>query len=142
MPPSTLSPAASRAFSSSVSWINASGGELANYGLFVTELCAALDLPPPDPASEDTRDNAYVFQRRVKFSHGDGEESLGFIDLYRRGAFVLEAKKLRKTGIDEDAIAARFTGRGAWKKRLPQLLEALVTLGRVRKVRGGYIAGT
>ena len=67
-------------------WINASGGELANYGLFLTELCAALDLPPPDPASEDTRDNAYVFQRRVVFSHGDGEESLGFLDLYRRGA--------------------------------------------------------
>ena len=25
-------------------WINASGGELANYGLFVTELCSALEL--------------------------------------------------------------------------------------------------
>ncbi len=90
-------------------WINASGGELANYGLFLTELCAALDLPPPEPASEDTRDNAYVFQRRVVFSHGDGEESLGFVDLYRRGAFVLEAKKLRKTGkaFDDAMLRAR-----------------------------------
>jgi hypothetical protein len=29
-----------------------------------------------------------------------------------------------------DEIAARFTARGAWKKRLPQLLEMLVALGR------------
>lgn len=90
-------------------WINASGGELANYGLFITELCTALDLPSPDPASEDTRDNAYVFQRRVIFQHGDGETSPGFIDLYRRGAFVLEAKKLRQTGkaFDDAMLRAR-----------------------------------
>ena len=90
-------------------WNNASGGELANYGLFLTELCTALDLPQPDPASEDTRDNAYVFQRRVNFAHGDGEESLGFVDLYRRGAFVLEAKKVRKTGkaFDDAMLRAR-----------------------------------
>ncbi|MCK7490982.1 MAG: hypothetical protein MZW92_03700 [Comamonadaceae bacterium] len=34
--------------------------------------------------------------------------------------------------LDADAIAARHTGRGPWKKRLPQLLETLVALGRAR----------
>jgi hypothetical protein len=34
--------------------------------------------------------------------------------------------------LDEAAVAVRFTGKGPWKKRLPQLLETLVTLGRAR----------
>ena len=34
--------------------------------------------------------------------------------------------------LDEAAIAERFTGKGPWKKRLPQLLETLVALGRAR----------
>ncbi|MCK7580990.1 MAG: hypothetical protein MZV65_38830 [Chromatiales bacterium] len=40
--------------------------------------------------------------------------------------------------LDADAVAARYTGRGTWKKRLPQLLETLVALGRARAVEGGY----
>jgi hypothetical protein len=79
-------------------WKMAGGSERANYQLFLTELVALLDLPRPDPASDDTRDNAYVFERRVTFRHGNGEESSGFVDLYRRGAFVLEAKRLRQNG--------------------------------------------
>jgi len=35
------------------------------------------------------------------------------------------------------AIAKRFTGKGPWKKRLPQLLETLVTLGRPRMNEDG-----
>jgi hypothetical protein len=35
-------------------------------------------------------------------------------------------------------LAARFTGRGPWKKRLSQLLETLLALGRARKVGEGY----
>ena len=53
-------------------WQSASGSERANYQLFVHELCTLLELPTPDPAREDTRDNAYVFERRITFRHGDG----------------------------------------------------------------------
>ncbi len=42
--------------------------------------------------------------------------------------------------LDAETIAARHTGRGPWKKRLPQLLETLVALGRARHVPGGYTA--
>ena len=35
-----------------------------------------------------------------------------------------------------DEIGNRFTARGPWKKRLPQLLDMLVALGRV-ELRGG-----
>ena len=36
-----------------------------------------------------------------------------------------------------DDIAARFTARGPWKKRLPQLLDMLVALGRAEPREGG-----
>jgi hypothetical protein len=101
-------------------WQTAGGTERANYQLLLTDLGVLLDLPTPDPASDDTRDNAYVFERRVHFQHGDGTESFGFI---------------------EDGIAARFTGRGAWRRRLPQLLEMLTALGRARELPGGRYAG-
>ncbi|MEZ5445173.1 MAG: type IIL restriction-modification enzyme MmeI [Gammaproteobacteria bacterium] len=74
-------------------WRRASGTEKSNYQLFLTELTEALGLPRPEPASDSTRENAYVFERRVTFQHGDGSESHGFIDLYRRGHFVCEAKQ-------------------------------------------------
>ena len=89
----TPTPAAIDAFLAR--WSVNSGSDLANYQLFLTELIALLDLPRPEPASEDTRDNAYVFERRVQFAHGDGSTSLGRIDLYRRGHFVCEAKKVK-----------------------------------------------
>ena len=94
-------------------WQSASGSERANYQLFVHELCTLLELPTPDPAREDTRDNAYVFERRITFRHGDGTESPGFIDCYRRAAFVLEAKKIKQTvgkGFDDALLRARGQG--------------------------------
>lgn len=78
-------------------WQHASGTERANYQLFLTELCELLALPRPEPAHDGHEDNAYVFERRVDFRHRDGSESRGFIDLYRRGAFVCEAKQTGQT---------------------------------------------
>jgi hypothetical protein len=81
-------------------WRDASGSERANYQLFLTELTEALDLPRPQPATGQARDDAYVFERRVDIAHPDGSVTPGFIDLYRRGCFVLEAKQ---TGLDLDS---------------------------------------
>lgn len=81
-------------------WQAASGSERANYQLFLTELTEALGLPRPEPASDDTLENAYVFERRVDMAHADGSVTRGFIDLYRRGSFVLEAKQ---TGLELDS---------------------------------------
>jgi len=53
-------------------WQQGGGTERANYQLFLLELCQLLDLPKPDPASDDTRDNAYVFERRVIIKKPDG----------------------------------------------------------------------
>ena len=78
-------------------WSQADGSERQNYQLFLTELCTLLDLPQPEPASQRLEDNTYVFERKVIFHHADGTESRGFIDLYKRGCFVLEAKKTEQT---------------------------------------------
>ncbi|MGK2898729.1 MAG: type IIL restriction-modification enzyme MmeI [Burkholderiaceae bacterium] len=39
------------------------------------------------------------------------------------------------------AIESAFTGRGPWKRRLPQILEALAALGRARQVNGLWTLG-
>ena len=100
-------------------WQHASGSELANAQSFVRELAELLDQPPPNPAREDTRDNDYVFERRVIFRHGDGKTSEGRINCYKRGHFVLEAKKLKQgaqtKGFDDTMLRARAQAEGyAW----------------------------
>jgi len=83
-------------------WSEARGGaERANYQMFLSELCEALDLPRPDPASDDTRSNDYVFERGVKRRESEGVASTLRIDLYKRGCFILEAKQSRASQRDD-----------------------------------------
>src|SRR3984957_13012392 len=87
-------------------WQGQEGGqERANYALFLTELCDALGLPHPDPAGADRERNDYVFERVVTRHLNDGD-TIGRIDLYRKGSFVLEAKQSRWKGGDK-AIAGQ-----------------------------------
>ncbi|MBS1560738.1 MAG: class I SAM-dependent DNA methyltransferase [Bacteroidetes bacterium] len=76
-------------------WKTASGTERANYQMFLTELADLLGVDKPEPATSDTSENAYVFERLVTMYSGSGSHSHGFIDFYRRGSFVCEAKKIR-----------------------------------------------
>ena len=77
---------------------NEGGAERANYVLFLTELCSLLDLPQPEPADASHTRNDYVFERAVTFKDDAGKAGHGRIDLYKRGAFVLEAKQSREPG--------------------------------------------
>lgn len=104
-------------------WSGAGGTERANYQLFLTELCALLELPMPDPASTDNAENAYVFERMVPIASPDGKTSYGFIDLYRRGAFVCEAKQSGKTldtGGWDKAMLAAHTQADTYVRSLPK----------------------
>ena len=86
-------------------WQGQEGGqERANYSLFLAELCDVLDLPHPDPAGATRERNDYVFERVVT-RHLDERDTIGRIDLYRKGSFVLEAKQSRWTG--DKAIASQ-----------------------------------
>ncbi len=64
------------------------GAERANYVLFLRELTDALDLPIPEPADSDS---TYRFEYPVRGDHGPPLR----IDLYKKGAFILEAKQSR-----------------------------------------------
>ena len=48
------------------------------------------------------------------------------------------ADALTATPQDETALAARFTGKGPWKKRLPEILAMLAALGRAKRSDGGW----
>ena len=87
-------------------WSAASSAERANYAMFLSELCDVLGVPRPDPATDDTAHNSYVFERAVTFHHrGSAKTSTGRIDLYKRSCFVLEAKQYATTKTEAANLA-------------------------------------
>ncbi|GAB3742147.1 hypothetical protein GCM10028794_28340 [Silanimonas algicola] len=88
-------------------WKDVRASELSTSQSFLIDLCALLgvETPHPTPAMD------YMFERPVTFMHGDGSTSAGRIDLYRRGHFVLESKKIKAgshtKGFDEAMLRAR-----------------------------------
>ena len=64
--------------------------------MFLTELCGLIGASQPEPAVEDESRNAYIFERKVPARRLDGKTTTNFIDLYKRGCFVLEAKQSAK----------------------------------------------
>jgi SAM-dependent methyltransferase len=87
-------------------WRNREGGaERANYAMFLAELCDVLAVPRPDPAAATPSDNDYVFERAVRKTALDGSTTIGRIDLYKRGCFVLEAKQTRQKGGGKEIAA-------------------------------------
>lgn len=80
--------------------------ESSHYQTFIIQVCALLGVPAPD--DEQTGDPDYCFERKVVFEHEDGTSHSGFIDCYRKGSFVLEAKQsARRTGAAGDAVDSR-----------------------------------
>jgi len=82
-------------------WVQSGAAERSNYQLFLTELCDVLEVPHADPARAENEQNAYVFERSVPLMKTTGEFTTGFIDLYKRGCFVLEAKQ----GVEREIAA-------------------------------------
>lgn len=66
-------------------WENCSGKERSTYGPFLTELCNALGVEAPGPS------NDYHIDASVPGGAAAG--GTGFIDLYKRSHFILEAKQ-------------------------------------------------
>ncbi len=50
---------------------------------------------------------------------------------------VAEVLAAARAPLKEDAIAALFAGRGPWRRRLPQIVETLVAVGRARRGKDG-----
>jgi hypothetical protein len=96
-------------------WSTSGRSERANYALFLTELCDLLGVAHPEPSLPENARNAYVFDRAVTFTNGDGTTSTGFADLYKRGCFVCETKQ----GVEADDERELFSEKAqtASKKR-------------------------
>ena len=99
-------------------WQHSTASELATAQSFVIDLCELLGVAKPHPTPEQD----YMFERPITFAHGDGGTSAGRIDCYRRGHFVLEAKKLKAgshtKGFDVGLLRARTQGE-AYARALP-----------------------
>lgn len=103
-------------------WQDAGGTERANYQLFLNELCEVLGLTKPEPARDDQRDNAYVFERRVTEEFVDGGNTKRFIDLYKRSCFVCEAKQsglALESGRWDKAMRKAFNQAEGYVRALP-----------------------
>ena len=74
-------------------WREAGPAERANKDSFLAELCDVLEVERPVPKTNDPEKDRYVFEKDVARSREDGT-SIGRIDLFRAGCFVLEAKQV------------------------------------------------
>ena len=99
-------------------WQGVTASELSTSQSFLIDLCRLLGVDIPHPTPEQD----YMFERPITFAHGDGSTSAGRIDLYRRGAFVLESKKVRlgvhTKGFDDALLRARSQAE-AYARALP-----------------------
>ena len=75
-------------------WTNAPKSERSESHSFLIQLCRVIGVVAPN--DETVGDPDYRFERIVRFHHDDDSSHWGFIDLYRRGSFVLEAKQTKK----------------------------------------------
>jgi hypothetical protein len=83
-------------------WKASGASERSNYQLFLSELCSVIGVAHPEPSQPDNELNTYVFEKAVSERHANGSSSQRFIDLYKQGCFVLEAKQgAEKTRPDE-----------------------------------------
>ena len=82
-------------------WKASGGSERANFQQFAIELTQILGVDAPKPATADAQSDDYRFERPVTFIH-TGTQSRGFVDLYRRGSFIMEAKQgVHRTTTDD-----------------------------------------
>ena len=97
-------------------WKNSGGSERANYASFLIELCELLGVPRPEP-SKATGNGAYVFEREVQEVFTDGTHTSRFLDLYRKGCFVLETKQGVEAEEERQSEARTLSGKAPRKKR-------------------------
>ena len=132
----------------------ASGGaERANYQLFIQHLCTHLGLAGPEFAKEENAFNDYVFERRITFKSGRETEAPGWIDCYKRGCFILEAKqsakrRAKKPNADQLALLSEEVtqhklghakrGTGGWDRVMRAAKKQAEDYARALPVEHGY----
>jgi hypothetical protein len=93
-------------------WRQSGASERANKDSFLRDLCDLLGVPHPDPATGDSERDQYVFERDAILVHGGDRHTVGKIDLYKQGCFVLEAKQGSER--DSKKLGTARRGTAAW----------------------------
>ncbi len=89
-------------------WADSQAEERANKDAFLLDLCDALGVPKPSPKMADASRNIYVFEHDAVLQH-EGRPTVGKIDLYKQGCFILEAKQGSEVGSPKLGSARRGT---------------------------------
>lgn len=74
-------------------WSKSEAAEQKNKDLFLIELCDLLGIGHPDAAGRIGAKDDFVFEKDVRIPDEGGTSSIGRIDLYKKGCFILEAKQ-------------------------------------------------
>ncbi|MDZ4698843.1 MAG: type IIL restriction-modification enzyme MmeI [Rhodothermales bacterium] len=85
-------------------WKKSSGSERANLQSFINDLCDLLEVERPAPSTNVSELNSYCFERAVVFDDGDGRTSTKFIDLYKKGCYILEGKQGTDAPGDDERV--------------------------------------
>ncbi|MDP2314346.1 MAG: class I SAM-dependent DNA methyltransferase [Pseudomonadota bacterium] len=90
-------------------WSASGASERANKDSFLKDLCDVLGVPHPAPCTGHRERDLYVFEADSVVSHEGGAVSIGKMDLYKAGCFVLEAKQGSNAGAAKVGTAKRNT---------------------------------
>jgi len=99
-------------------WSASAAAERANKDMFLTELCDALGVLRPEPATGDGERDQYVFEKGALLLKDGQRTTTGHVDLYKAGCFVLEAKQGSHDGGTRTGTARR--GTGAWSNAMQE----------------------
>jgi hypothetical protein len=89
-------------------WSGSQAAERANKDAFLIDLCRTLGVEEPHPAVDPDTDT-YVFEYPVRLARESGGHTVGYVDLYRKGHFLLEAKQGSEQGSTRLGTARRNT---------------------------------
>lgn len=90
-------------------WRASEASEIQNTQPFLSELCDLLNVSRPDPATGDPTRDHFCFERPVRLAK-DEHRTVGRIDLYKAGHFVLEAKQGSDKGRRKGTAKRRSPG--------------------------------
>jgi hypothetical protein len=92
-------------------WQESGGAERANKDSFLNDLCDALEVERPRPTTGNPDADLFVFERDALIPHENGKVTIGKIDLYKHGYFILEAKQGSESGSKKVGTATRGSPR-------------------------------
>jgi len=95
-------------------WAGSGENERANYQTFLNEWCEFLGVETSPPKGKNN--NYYCFDRDVKIISPSGAVTTNYIDFYKEGCFVLEAKQ----GSDSNNKGTGKRGTASYRKAMKQ----------------------